>query len=157
MGWTNAINAKVCATKLRRNFSQRAHKIHPIGPWPHVLVRFIVFWCIWDHFVTAWNSVQNRMNWCNYSKSLCHEVAAKIFATSTPDPTHRTLNSSFGAFHRVQVHLGLFCSSSKLGAKRAELVQLMQNVMPRSRVIIFHNKRTRSTPLDRNLMFWCVS
>jgi hypothetical protein len=29
--------------------------------------------------------------------------------------------------------------------------------MPRSRVGIFHNERTRSTPLDPNLMFWCVS
>ena len=29
--------------------------------------------------------------------------------------------------------------------------------VPRSRVKIFHNKRTRSNPLDPKLMFWCVS
>ena len=29
--------------------------------------------------------------------------------------------------------------------------------MPRSRVGIFRNERTRSTPLDPKLMFWCVS
>jgi len=32
MGKTGAINAKVRATKLRRNFLQRTHPIHPIGP-----------------------------------------------------------------------------------------------------------------------------
>ena len=29
--------------------------------------------------------------------------------------------------------------------------------MPRSRIRIFHNERTRSTPLDPKRMFWCVS
>ena len=33
----------------------------------------------------------------------------------------------------------------------------MQKFVPRSRVGIFRNKRTRSTPLDSNLRFWCVS
>ena len=42
----------------------------------------------------------------------------------------------------------------KLGAQRAELVQ---KFVPRSRIGIFRNERTRSTPLDPKLMFWCVS
>jgi len=37
--WNGAINAKVCATELCRNFSQRTLSIHPIGTWTHV-------WCI---------------------------------------------------------------------------------------------------------------
>jgi len=41
-------------------------------------------------------------------------------------------------------------------AKRAELVQLIQKFIPRTRIVIFGNERTRSTPLDRQLMFWCV-
>jgi hypothetical protein len=45
----------------------------------------------------------------------------------------------------------------ELGSKWAELVQLMQKFMPRIRVGIFHNERTRSTPLDPKLIFWCVS
>jgi len=45
----------------------------------------------------------------------------------------------------------------KLGAKRGELVQLMQKFVPRSHVVIFRNERTRSTPLDPKLMFSCVS
>ena len=32
----------------------------------------------------------------------------------------------------------------------------MQKFVPRSHVGIFHNKRTRSTPLDTELTFWCV-
>ena len=42
----------------------------------------------------------------------------------------------------------------ELGAKRAELVQ---KVVPRSRVRIFRNEHSQSTPLDPKLMFWCVS
>ena len=33
----------------------------------------------------------------------------------------------------------------------------MQKFVPRSRVGIFRNERTLSTPLDPKLMFWCVS
>ena len=42
----------------------------------------------------------------------------------------------------------------KLDAKRAELVE---KFVPRSRVGIFHNERTRTTPLEPKLIFWCVS
>ena len=44
----------------------------------------------------------------------------------------------------------------KLGAKRAKLVQLMQKFVQRCLVRIFRNERSRSTPLDPKLMFWCV-
>ena len=52
------------------------------------------------------------------------------------------------------MHSELFGSFTKLGAKRAELVQMFE---PRSRVRIFRNECTRSTPLDPKLTFWCVS
>ena len=45
----------------------------------------------------------------------------------------------------------MFRYCTKLGAKRAELV------LPRSRIRIFHNELTRSTPLDPKLTLWCVS
>ena len=48
-----------------------------------------------------------------------------------------TLNSYFGAFHSVWVHLGLFRYDSKLGTKRTELVQLMQKLMPLSHMEFF--------------------
>ena len=52
------------------------------------------------------------------------------------------------------MHSGLFGCLTKLGAKWAELVQ---KFVPRSRVGIFLNERTRSTPMDPKLMFWYVS
>jgi len=45
----------------------------------------------------------------------------------------------------------------KFSAKWGELVQLMQNFVPRSHVRICCNERTRSTPLDPTLMFFLVS
>ena len=51
------------------------------------------------------------------------------------------------------MHSGLFGCLTKLGAKRAELVQ---KFVPRSRVRIFRNKRTRSTPSDPKLTFCCI-
>ena len=56
-------------------------------------------------------------------------------------------------FHTIWVHSGPFGCLTKLGGKRAELVQ---KFVPRNRVGIFPNKRTRSTPLDSKLTFWCV-
>ena len=72
---------------------------------------------------------------------------------NAPDPPHWTQNSCFVAFRTIWVHLGPFGYLTKLGAKRAELVQYF---MPRSRIEIFRNESTRSTPLDPKLTLWCV-
>ena len=68
-----------------------------------------------------------------------------IFTTNAPDPPHWILNSCFGVFHSVWVHLGSFRNCMKLGAKRGELVQLMQKFVPRSHIGIFRNEHTLST------------
>ena len=52
------------------------------------------------------------------------------------------------------MHSGPFGCLMKLGAKRAELVQ---KFVPRSRIRIFRNECTRSTPLDPKVTFCCVS
>ena len=57
----------------------------------------------------------------------------------------------------VWVHLEPFCNCTKLGAKRARLVQLMLKFVPRCLVGIFHKERSQSTPFDPKLLFWCVS
>ena len=49
---------------------------------------------------------------------------------------------------------GTVCLLTEVGAKRAKLVQ---KFVPRSRVGIFRNKHTRSTPSDPKLTFCCVS
>ena len=85
---------------------------------------------------------------------MCHEVALEFLGTKAPDPPHGTLNSSFCEFRTIWVYLGPFGCLTKLGAKRAELVQ---KFVPRSRIRIFRNEPTRSTPLDPKLMFSCIS
>ena len=57
-------------------------------------------------------------------------------------------------FWCVSYHLGPLGFLTKLGAKRSELVQ---KFVPRSRTGTFCNERTRSTPLESKLTFWCVS
>ena len=57
-------------------------------------------------------------------------------------------------FRTIWVHSGPFGCLTKLGAKRAELVQ---KIVPQSRFGIFRYERTRSTPLDPKLTFWCIS
>ena len=51
-------------------------------------------------------------------------------------------------------HSEPFGCLTKLSTKRDELVQ---KFVPRSCVGIFHTERTRSTPLDPKLPFWCIS
>jgi len=71
--------------------------------------------------------------------------------------TYWTLSSCFHAFLSIWVHLGPFRYHTKLKAKRAKLVQLMQKFVPWCPVRIFHNEHSRSTPLDPKLMFWYIS
>ena len=85
---------------------------------------------------------------------MCHEVALEFFVTKAPDPLRWTLNSCFAAFRMVWVHLRLFGCLTKLGAKHFELVQ---KFVPRRRVRVFRDERTRSSPLDPKHMLWCVS
>ena len=54
------------------------------------------------------------------------------------------------------VHLGQFRYYTKLGAERAELVQLIQKFMPWSRIRNFGKERTRSTTINLKVMFWCI-
>jgi len=57
-------------------------------------------------------------------------------------------------FHTIWVHSGPFGYLTKLGGKRAELVQ---KFVPQSCVRIFRNERTQSTPFGPKLNFWCIS
>ena len=56
-------------------------------------------------------------------------------------------------FRTIWVHSGPFGCLTKLGAKWADIVQ---KFVPRSRVGMIRNERTRSTPLDPKLTFCYV-
>ena len=116
-----------------------------------------MFWYVSYHlgaFGTVSMPYETRGETGRTCKSSCHEVASEFFATNPPDPLHWSLNSCFGAFLTVWAYLRPFHCLTKLGAKCSELVQ---KFVPRSRVRIFRNEHTRSTPLDPKLKFCCVS
>ena len=117
-----------------------------------------MFWCILYHldaFVTIRLPYETRCKTGRTSAKVRATKSSRIFfAMNAPNPPHWTLNSCFGAFCTVLVHLRPFGCLAKVGAKHSELVQ---KFVPRSRFRILHNERTRSTPLDPQLMFWCVS
>ena len=98
---------------------------------------FFLFACIWDRFATTRNLLPNAPNWCNKCKGSCHDVWLEFFATNAPDPHHWNLNSSFGAFLSIWVHLEPFLYCTKLAAKHDKLVQLTQNFVPWYLVRIF--------------------
>ena len=79
---------------------------------------------------------------------------SEFSATNAPDPLHWILNWHFSAFRTIWLYSGPFGCHTNLVGKRAELVQMFE---PRSCVRIFCNERTRSTPLDPKLTFWCIS
>ena len=117
----------------------------------------LMFWCV-SYQLGAFGTVRLRYE----TRWKTGRTSAKVCATKShcnfsqqkhPDPPHWTLNSCFGAFHTIWVHLEPLGCLTKLSAKRAELVQMF---VPRSRFRIFCNERTRSTPLEPKLMFWSV-
>ena len=103
---------------------------------------------------------ETRWKWANLvqlMQKFMPRSRVRIFHYDAPDPHHWTLNSCFGVFLSVWVHLEPFCYYTKLAAKRAKLVQLMQKFVPRCLVRIFCNEHSWSTQLYPKLMFWCVS
>ena len=117
-----------------------------------------MFWCVLYHldaFGTVMLPYETRGKMGRASAKVCATKSRRIFfATNAPNPPHWTLNSCFGVFYTVMVHLRPFGCLAKLDAKGSELVQ---KFVPRSRVGNCCNERTRSTPFDPKLMFWCVS
>jgi hypothetical protein len=81
----------------------------------------------------------------------------EFFATNAPDPHNWTPSSCFHPFLSIWVHLAPFRYHTKLKAKRAKLVQLIEKFVQQYLVRICRNERSRSTSLDPKLMFWCVS
>ena len=143
---TGRTRAKVRATKSRQNFSQRTRPILPFKPK-------LTFWCISYHLGavgTVWVPYETRWK-TGRTSAFVPRSRVGIFCNertrSTPLDTKLTFSCGFRSFRTIYVHSGPFGCLTKLGAKWTELVQ---KLVPRSRVGIFHNERTRSTLLDTN-------
>ena len=66
---------------------------------------------------------------------------------NSADPPHGTINWRFGVIRIIWMHSVLFGC----------LTKLVQKFVPGSRIGIFCNECTRSTPLVPKMTFWCVS
>ena len=129
-------------------------------PFNPKLMYWCVSWCLGALWIvsllhearckTRWTGA---INW----QDCAMKSHQKFCATNTPDQPHWTLNYGFGASRSVWVYLAIFCYYTKVGARRVELVQLMNKFVPWNCIWFFRNERTRSTTLDHKLMFWCVS
>ena len=115
-----------------------------------MLVCFVQFGCIWNRLV----AYKIR---CKTGRSGAKVRAMKSCRnfSQTTHPIHPI--GPYLMFQCVSYYLGAFgivCCNTTLSSKLAKLVQ---KFVPRSHVRIFHNERTRSTPLDSKLTFWCVT
>ena len=120
---------------------------------------FCAFCSIWVHLGSFCYCMQlsaNRAELVQLMQKFVQRSRVGIFCKKAPDPYHWTLNSCSSAFCNIWLHLGPFHYCKKQGANRAELVQLMQNFVQRSRIGFFATKAP-DPPLDPKLMFWCVS
>ena len=145
---TGRTSAKERATKSRRNISQT--RSTPLDPK-------LTFWCVW-YYLGAFGTVFLAYE----TRCITGRTSAKVCATKS----HRNFSQRMHPIHPVApytdvlVRFVLFgCIRdrgclTKLVAKRAEVVQ---KFVPRSRIGIFRNKHTRSTPLHLKLIFWGVS
>jgi hypothetical protein len=130
--------------KMRRNFLQRMHLIHSIGPKTLVFGRFQPFrYCTKvDEKMAELAPWTNKFTKQSYVGSFHNERNR-----STPQDPKLMFFERFWPFH--------YCT--KVDAKLAELAPLTYKFAKRSCVGTFRNQGTQSTPLDPKLIFWHVS
>ena len=89
---------------------------------------FVLFGCTWDRLVALQKLSAKR---AALVEKFVPRSRIIIFRNEHTELTPWDLNSHFGAFHTIWVHLGLFGCHRTLSAKR---VKLVQKFMPRSLV-----------------------
>jgi hypothetical protein len=120
------------------------HPIHSIRLKTHVLGRFGPF--CYSTKVVAKLADQVPLT-PKFAKRNCFPIFSQR--------TH--LIVSIGPKTHVLGRFGPFRYCTKVSAKLAEQVPLTHKFAKQCRLWIFHNERTRSTPLDPKLMFWSIS
>ena len=116
---------------------------------PHWTINscFGVFHSVWVHLGPFHYCTKLGAKWAEhvqFMQSSYNEVSSQFFTRNTHNPHHWTLNSCFVVFPTIWVHLGPFGCLTKLSTKGAKLVQ---KFVPRSRIGIFRNESTQSTPI----------
>ena len=156
-GWLTKLDEnrpKWCKSSCHEALSEFFATNAPVPP--HWTLNSCV-WCIsynFGAFGTVWLTYETRCKTGRTGTKVRGTKSHRNFSKWT-HPIHPIGPQTHVLVHFVQ----LWCIGdrlvdlSKLGAKQAKLVQ---KFMPRGRVRIFHNERTRSNPLDSKHMFWYV-
>ena len=113
-----------------------------------------MFWCVSYHlgplcFLTKLGAKQSELVQKIVPRSRTGILRNECTRSTTLEPKL--------LFCCVLYHLGAFGTIKSPYETRAKHSELVQKFVPRSHVGIFHNKCTRSTPLDPKFMVWCVS
>ena len=122
----------------------------PDPPHWSLTLCFVLFRSVWVHFglfhcFTILGS--KRAELLKLMQKFMPQSCVRVFCNKATLSTPSSLNSCFGAFHSVWVHLLSFRNCMKLGAKLDELEQLMQKFMPRSHVVIFSQQTHTIHPI----------
>ena len=115
---------------------------------------FCAFRSIWVHSGPFGCLTKLGAKWAELVQMFEPRSCARIFRNERTRSTTLDPKLTFWCISYHLAHSRPFGCLTKLGGKRAELVQMFE---ARSRVRIFHNECTRSTPFVPKLMFWCVS
>jgi hypothetical protein len=89
--------------------------------WSTPLDPKLMFWGVFDRFVTARKSWQNWPNRCHYRTYSLNTVASQLFATNASDPFHWSQNSSFGTFRTVSLVHESCSKTGRTGAINAHI------------------------------------
>ena len=144
--------------RLEMIVSERQQRSQPTPIEPNIMIWFVSYHLGAFGTVLLLHEARCTTGWTGAINAKVRAIKSdlKIFATSAPGTHHWTLNSCFYVFHTDWVQLRSFRCSTKLGLEWANLLQLMQKFVPRSRVWTCHYEPARSTQLDPKLMFYCV-
>ena len=155
-----------CLTKLGAKRAELVQKFVPrshVGIFRNECTRFtpldpkLMFWCV-SYFLGAFGTVcmpyETQCKRAELVQKFVPRGRVGIFRNECTRSTPLDPKLMFWFVRTIWVHSGPFGCLTKLGAIRAELVQ---KFVPRGRVRTIRNECTRSTLLDPNLTFWCVS
>src|SRR6185312_5062328 len=102
--------------KSYRNFSQQTTRSTPLDP--NLIFRCISYYLGAFGIVCCVTTLSSK--WCKLVQKFVPRSRVGIFCSERPDPPQCTLNSYFGAFRTIWLHLVPFGCLTKLNAKRAE-------------------------------------
>src|SRR6185437_6761469 len=164
--YLDAFGTVCCVTTLSSKWAKLVQKFVPrsrVGIFHNertrstLLDHYLMFRCI-SYYLGAFGTVCCVTTLSSKRAKLVQKIVPRsrvgIFRN---ERTRSTLLDSKLMFCGVSYYLDAFgtvCCVTTLSSKRAKLVQ---KFVPRCRVGIFHNERTRSTLWDSKLRFWCVS